>query len=59
MDLQYNPENGAIAPGLFGVGIAFPEARANRDGVVELRVGLWKFMEYLGDVVPLWIAQRV
>ena len=59
MDLQYNPENGAIAPGLFGVGIAFPEARANRDGVVEHRVGLWKFMEYLGGVVPLWLAQRV
>jgi len=57
-DLKHNPQNGVIAPGLFGVGIAFPEARANRDGVVEHRVGLWKFMEYLGEVVPLWLAHK-
>ena len=57
-DLKHNPQNGVIAPGLFGVGIAFPEARANRDGMVEHRVGLWKFMEYLGEVVPLWLAHK-
>jgi len=25
---------------------------------VEHRVGLWKFMEYLGEVVPLWLAHK-
>ncbi len=53
MELQHNPATGEITPGVFGVGIAFPQARANRDGIVEQRVGVWKFMEYLGEVVPL------
>lgn len=50
---------GIIAPGLFGVGIAFPEKLANRFGIVEHRVGLWKFMDYLQRVMPIWLKYGV
>lgn len=52
--LDYNPDNGILAPGLFGVGIAFPQRAVDPYGYVEYRVGLKKFMEYLHEVLPLW-----
>ena len=54
----YNEKNGIIAPGLFGVGIAFPEAAIDRSGTLEYRVGLWKFMDYLDRVLPLWLQSE-
>ncbi len=57
--LEYNNKNGIIAPGLFGVGIAFPEARHDRYGTLEYRVGLWKFMEYLQNIMPVWLQYGV
>lgn len=48
----YNPENGKIDEGLYGVGIAFPERQFCRNGEIEYRVGLWKFMEYLDRIIP-------
>lgn len=57
--LKYNEHNGIIAPGLFGVGIAFPEAATDRYGNLEYRVGLWKFMDYLNRVLPLWLKYPV
>lgn len=53
--LDYNPNNGILAPGLFGVGIAFPEYQSDRYGYGEERVGLKKFMDYLNFVLPLWM----
>ncbi len=53
--LEYNPYNGIIAPGLFGLGIAFPQAKIDRFGNLEYRVGLWKFMDYLSTVLPIWM----
>ncbi len=53
--LDYNDRSGIIAPGLFGLGIAFPEAKIDRYGTLEYRVGLWKFMEYLNHVMPIWL----
>ncbi|KRQ30656.1 pyridine nucleotide-disulfide oxidoreductase [Mycobacteroides sp. H001] len=53
--LEYNPANGIIAPGLFGVGIAFPEYRIDPMGFGEHRVGLQKFMDRLNKVLPLWL----
>ncbi len=44
---NYNDNTGVVAAGLFGVGIAFPEAKLDRFGNLEYRVGLWKFVEYL------------
>lgn len=53
--LDYCAKTGIIAPGLFGAGIAFPERVENPYGMVEHSVGLWKFINYLNRVVPLWI----
>ncbi len=53
--LEYIKECGIIAPGLFGIGIAFPEAKYNPLGIHEHRVGLWKFMDYLQRVLPIWL----
>lgn len=53
--IDYNVHNGIIAPGLFGFGIAFPEAQHDRYGILEYRVGLWKFMDYLHRALPLWL----
>ncbi len=53
--LSYQENTGIIAPGLFGLGIAFPEAKQNQLGMTEYRVGLWKFMEYLQRILPIWL----
>lgn len=53
--LNYIEECGIIAPGLFGAGIAFPEGKYNPLGIYEYRVGLWKFMDYLKRVIPIWL----
>lgn len=53
--VDYVEQCGIIAPGLFGVGIAFPEAKYNPLGMLEYRVGLRKFMEYLQRVMPIWL----
>jgi hypothetical protein len=52
--LEYNPNNGILAPGLFGLGIAFPARATDRYDYVEYRVGLKKFMDQLHSVLPLW-----
>ncbi len=54
-DLSYDDKTGIIAPGLFGLGIAFPEGKIDRLGNLEYRVGLWKFMDYLTTAMPLWL----
>lgn len=54
--LDYNQQNGIIAPGLFGLGIAFPEYAEDPYGYGQYRVGLKKFMDYLNSVLPLWMA---
>ncbi|ETO93707.1 FAD-dependent oxidoreductase [Legionella oakridgensis] len=53
--LDYNPHVGILAPGLFGVGIAFPELKLDLLGNAESQVGLWKFMTYLHKVMPIWL----
>jgi Pyridine nucleotide-disulphide oxidoreductase len=56
--LDYNQQNGIIAPGLFGLGIAFPEYAEDPYGYGQYRVGLKKFMDYLNSVLPLWMVYR-
>lgn len=51
----YNSQTGIIAPGLFGFGIAYPECRVNEIGMSENKVGLWKFMDYLNRILPIWL----
>ncbi|MBA2656553.1 MAG: pyridine nucleotide-disulfide oxidoreductase [Tatlockia sp.] len=52
---HYNPHVGIIAPGLFGLGIAYPQLKSDPFGNFELQVGLWKFMTYLNEVMPTWL----
>ncbi len=47
--------NGRISENLYGIGIAYPEPKYNTLGMLEHRVGLWKFMDYLDRVMPCWI----
>ncbi|MDX1379969.1 MAG: FAD-dependent oxidoreductase, partial [Xanthomonadales bacterium] len=48
--------DGRELPGLFGLGIAFPQGEHDREGRFERRVGLWKFMRYAREVgAPLWM----
>lgn len=51
----YDKHTGIIAPGLFGTGIAFPHVKTDPLGNQELRVGLFKFMEDIGEVMPVWM----
>ncbi|WP_028388338.1 FAD-dependent oxidoreductase [Legionella fairfieldensis] len=53
--INYNPQTGIIGPGLFGLGIAYPELKADPYGTLEWQVGLWKFMTYLEKVMPVWL----
>jgi cation diffusion facilitator CzcD-associated flavoprotein CzcO len=55
-ELNYNQMNGIIAPGLFGLGIAFPEYAEDPYGYGQYRVGLKKFIDYLDSVLPLWMV---
>lgn len=52
--IQYQDRTGIIAPGLFGIGIAFPQAKFDKMSNLEYRVGLWKFMDYLNEIIPIW-----
>lgn len=54
-NLDYDDKTGIIAPGLFGIGIAFPQAKLSPLGHLDHRVGLWKFMDYLNSILPIWI----
>ncbi len=53
--LEHDGANGILAPGLFGIGIAFPEYRTDPLGFGEHRVGMAKFMQRLNSVLPLWL----
>ncbi|KAN0004205.1 hypothetical protein ACTFIZ_010374 [Dictyostelium cf. discoideum] len=58
-NLKYNQSNGIISNhGLFGIGIAFPQFKPDRVGNLEYNVGLWKFMVYLDQVLPLWLNKN-
>lgn len=53
--MNYNPHVGIIGPGLFGLGIAYPEKKPDPFGSMEMQIGLWKFMTYLTKVMPIWL----
>ncbi len=51
----YDARTGIIAPGLFGLGIAYPEEVVDRYGIREHSIGLFKFSNYMTKVLPLWL----
>lgn len=52
--MNYNANLGIIAPGLFGLGIAFPKRAVDRYGNIEYRVGLYKFLKDFEEMYPIW-----
>lgn len=56
---RYDPRTGILAPGLFGFGIGYPELKLDPMGNEEWQVGLWKFMRYLNDRLPIWQSYTV
>lgn len=54
-ETHHNPHVGIIGPGLFGLGIAYPERKMDPVGNIESQVGLWKFMMYLNKIMPIWL----
>ncbi len=53
-DMAYDTHTGKIAPGLFGIGIAFPEVIVDPAGNVEHKIGLNSFMQHALDMLPVW-----
>ena len=51
---HYDPKTGIIAPGLFGTGIAFPRLKTDPLGNQEFNVGLYKFMNDIREILPIW-----
>ena len=40
---------------MYGCGIAFPELVKNKAGEESFNIGIWKFVKFLRQVVPIWI----
>ncbi len=58
-ELEYNDKTGIIAPGLFGIGIAFPEGACDKFNNFEYNVGLRKFIRYLDRIMPIWLQYGI
>ena len=56
--LSYDEKTGIIGPNLFGLGFAFPQGKHDRIGNYEYNVGLWKFMSYLEEILPIWLRHQ-
>ena len=57
--INYNHKLGIIAPGLFGLGIAYSEVKSDPFGNEEHQVGLFKFMVYLNKIIPVWLKYHL
>jgi len=56
-DYGYDWKTGEIAPGVFGLGMAFPEILPYELGQREYRVSaIWPFMKRLKKVLPYWLS---
>lgn len=54
-DFSYHHQTGVIAPGIYGLGIAFPEVIPHTMGRPLYKVSaLWPFVQYLKKIFPLW-----
>ena len=51
---DYDVNTGIIAPGLFGTGIGYPLLKTDPTGRQEANVGLYKWMNDIRKVMPIW-----
>lgn len=52
----YDHKTGEVAPGIFGLGIAFPEIMPYELGQIEYPVtAIWPFMKRLNKLMPQWL----
>lgn len=59
-DYLYDTDTGQIAPGIYGLGIAFPETVAHMMGRETYRVtAIWPFVKHLKKIFPLWLQDTV
>lgn len=56
--MTYDAHTGKIAPGLFGIGIAFPEIIVDRAGNEEQKIGLNSFMQHALEMLPEWMRTK-
>ncbi len=54
--ISYDANTGIIAPGMFGIGIAFPEKQMDSVGNQEYLVGVNSFLSYAQRMVPYWMT---
>ncbi|MBY0110147.1 MAG: hypothetical protein K2X90_03495 [Candidatus Babeliaceae bacterium] len=57
-DMNYDTQTGKIAPGLFGIGIAFPEVIIDPAGNQEHKIGLNSFMQHALEMLPEWMRTK-
>jgi hypothetical protein len=57
-DMSYDSQTGKIAPGLFGIGIAFPEIVIDQAGNAEHKIGLNSFMQHALEMLPEWMRTK-
>ena len=59
-DFLYHTETGQIAPGIYGLGIAFPEILPYTKGRVAYKVtAIWPFMQHLKKIFPIWLSESL
>ena len=59
-DFLYDSQTGVIAPGVYGLGIAFPETIPYTMGRLTYNVAaIWPFMKYLKRIFPAWLHEQV
>ena len=57
-DFLYDSQTGVIAPGIYGLGIAFPETIPYTMGRVNYNVSaIWPFVQYLKRIFPEWLNE--
>lgn len=58
-DFGYDANTGEIAPGLFGIGIAFPEIIPHTMGRLEYKVtSIWPFIKRAQKIGPYWLCDQ-
>ena len=59
-DFLYDSQTGVIAPGVYGLGIAFPETIPYTMGRLTYNVSaIWPFVKYLKRIFPAWLHEQV